>query len=81
MTVIVNIQQAKTHLSGLVEQATEGHGLVIAQGGQADVVQVVPLQAPSALGKLGFPAGQGTATAGLKEAFAGDIDAMIEGPR
>lgn len=40
---IVNIHEAKTHLSRLVEQAAEGEAFVIAKAGKP-MVQVVPLE-------------------------------------
>lgn len=39
---IVNIHQAKTHLSRLVERAAKGEAFVIAKGGKP-MVKVVPL--------------------------------------
>lgn len=55
----VNIHEAKTHLSRLVEQAAKGESFVIAKAGKP-LVKVVPLDAPSAgqVKRLGFLAGQ-----------------------
>lgn len=55
----VNIHEAKTHLSRLVEQAAKGEPFVIAKAGKP-LVKVVPLDAPSpdAVRRLGFMAGQ-----------------------
>jgi prevent-host-death family protein len=56
----VNIHQAKTHLSRLVDQvAAKGEPFVIAKAGKP-LVKVMPLDAPGAgqLGRLGFMAGQ-----------------------
>lgn len=55
----VNIQEAKTHLSRLVEQAARGEPFVIARAGKP-LVKVVPLDAPSGaeVRRLGFMAGQ-----------------------
>ena len=72
----VNIHEAKTHLSRLVEQAAQGKEFVIAKAGKP-MVRVVPLQSPSVTRALGFLAGQGVVTAPLKEAFSADIDAMF----
>jgi len=80
MTVTVNIHEAKTHLSRLVEQAAKGHEFVIAKAGKP-MVRVVPLQAPPALRTLGFLAGQGTIEADVKKKFARDIDAMFGASR
>jgi len=41
----VNIHEAKTHLSRLVERAARGEGFVIAKAGRP-LVKVVPLDAP-----------------------------------
>jgi prevent-host-death family protein len=55
----VNIHEAKTHLSRLVEQAARGESFIIAKAGKP-MVKVVPLDAP--LGdrqrRIGFLVGQ-----------------------
>ncbi len=76
MTVTVNIHEAKTHLSRLVEQASKGREFVIAKAGKP-MVRVVPIEAISAVRTLGFLAGQGVIQADLKAAFAGDINTMF----
>ena len=55
----VNIHQAKTHLSRLVERAAKGESFVIAKAGKP-VVKVTPLDAPAPAEarRLGFMAGQ-----------------------
>lgn len=55
----VNIHEAKTHLSRLVDQAARGEPFVIAKAGKP-LVKVVPLDAPAArqVRRLGFMAGQ-----------------------
>ena len=55
----VNIHEAKTHLSRLVDQAAKGEPFVIAKAGKP-LVKVVPLDAPVAgqVKRLGFLAGQ-----------------------
>jgi prevent-host-death family protein len=55
----VNIHEAKTHLSRLVEQAAEGEAFIIAKAGKP-LVKVVPLSAPEAgqTRRLGFLAGR-----------------------
>ena len=72
----INIHEAKTHLSRLVEQAAQGKEFVIAKAGKP-MVRVVPLQSPPVTRKLGFLAGQGVVTAPLKQAFSADIEAMF----
>lgn len=76
MTVTVNLHEAKTHLSRLVDQAARGQEFVIAKAGRP-MVRVVPIDAPPLLRVLGFLAGQGIIDADLKTAFADDIDAMF----
>ena len=55
----VNIQEARTHLSRLVEQAAKGEPFVIAKAGKP-LVKVMALDAPPAkpVTRLGFMAGQ-----------------------
>lgn len=55
----INIHEAKTHLSRLVEKAAKGEPFVIAKAGKP-MVKVVPLDTPDAGQKkrLGFLVGQ-----------------------
>ena len=55
----VNIHEAKTHLSRLIEQAAKGESFVIAKAGKP-MVKVSALDAPtsSQVRRLGFLAGQ-----------------------
>lgn len=55
----VNIHQAKTHLSRLVERAANGEPFIIARAGKP-LVKVVPLDAPERPQprRLGFMVGQ-----------------------
>lgn len=55
----VNIHEAKTHLSRLVEQAAKGESFVIAKAGKP-LVKVTPLDAPTAgqVRRLGFLVGE-----------------------
>ena len=55
----VNIHEAKTHLSRLVERAAKGEPFVIAKAGKP-MVKVTPLDTPVAgqVRRLGFMAGQ-----------------------
>jgi prevent-host-death family protein len=57
----INIHQAKTHLSRLVDEAVEGDSFVIAKRGKG-LVQVIRLDAPEAPVKqrLGFMKGMYT---------------------
>jgi prevent-host-death family protein len=55
----VNIHEAKTHLSRLLDRAAKGEPFIIAKAGKP-LVKVVPLQTPEAgqARRLGFMAGQ-----------------------
>ena len=55
----VNIHEAKTHLSKLIEQASNGESFIIAKAGKP-IVKVTALGAPtgSEVRRVGFMAGQ-----------------------
>lgn len=55
----VNMHEAKTHLSRLVERAAKGEGFIIARGGKP-LVKVVPLDAGDSPvpRRLGFLVGE-----------------------
>jgi prevent-host-death family protein len=55
----VNIHEAKTHLSRLVDEAAKGEPFIIAKAGKA-VVKVTALDTPTGaeIRRLGFLAGQ-----------------------
>jgi len=55
----VNIHQAKTQLSKLIEKATKGESFIIAKAGKP-VVRVTALSAPTGaqVRRMGFMAGQ-----------------------
>lgn len=55
--VTVNIHEAKTQLSKLVDRAAKGEPFVIAKAGKP-LVKVAALGAPAAPRRLGFLAGQ-----------------------
>ena len=55
--ITVNIHQAKTHLSKLVDQAAKGEAFVIAKAG-TPLVKVAGLDAPAVPQRLGFLAGE-----------------------
>lgn len=54
---IVNIHEAKTHLSRLLEEAVRGEPFVIAKAGRP-LVKVAAVDAPNAPRRLGFLAGE-----------------------
>jgi len=55
----VNIHEAKTHLSQLLDRAARGEPFIIAKAGES-LAKVVPLETPEAsqIRRLGFMAGQ-----------------------
>ena len=55
--ITVNIHEAKTQLSKLVDQAAKGEAFVIAKAGKP-LVKVAALDAPSEPRRLGFLAGE-----------------------
>ncbi len=55
--ILVNIHEAKTQLSRLVDRAARGESFVICKAGKP-LVKVVSLEAPSRIKRLGFMAGQ-----------------------
>lgn len=76
MATTVNIHEAKTHLSRLVDQASKGREFIIAKAGKP-MVRVVPVEAPGAKRQLGFMAGRGKVEADLKKSFEADIERMF----
>lgn len=75
----INIHEAKTHLSRLVERASKGESFVIARAGKP-LVKVVPLSA-SDTGeekRLGFMAGQFSVPDDFDHAGSDDILQMFE---
>ncbi len=57
---VINIHEAKTHLSRLVEKAADGESFVIAKAGKP-MVRVMPLEEPirkTAPSRFGFLRGQ-----------------------
>ena len=57
MANTVNIHEAKTHLSRLVDRAAKGESFIIAKAGKP-LVKVCALDVPSAPRRLGFMAGE-----------------------
>jgi prevent-host-death family protein len=55
--ITVNIHEAKTHLSKLIDRAVKGETFVIAKAGKP-LVKVVALDAPKAPRRLGFMKGE-----------------------
>jgi prevent-host-death family protein len=76
----VNIHEAKTHLSKLIEQTLAGgEGFVIARAGKP-VVKVVPLdQAEAPKSRIGFMKGRLTVPDDFDTMGQEEIEAMFEG--
>ena len=74
----VNIHEAKTHLSRLVEDAAEGEEIVIAKAGKP-VARLVPVKATGKKRKLGFLAGKLRVPDDFDAPLPEDILAEFEG--
>jgi prevent-host-death family protein len=72
----VNIHEAKTQLSKLVDQAAKGESFVIAKAGRP-LVKVVALDAPTARRRLGFLAGEITVPADFDRMGTTEIAALF----
>jgi prevent-host-death family protein len=73
----VNIHEAKTHLSRLVDQAARGQEFIIAKAGKP-MVRVVPIHAADGRRALGGLAGGYQLPRDIKAGFAADIAAMFD---
>ncbi|ULX52398.1 prevent-host-death protein [Cupriavidus taiwanensis] len=76
----INIHEAKTHLSRLVDQAANGEPFVIAKAGKP-LVKVVALDVPekAQVKRLGFMAGQGQVPDDFDRMGQREIEAMFGG--
>ena len=74
----INIHQAKTHLSRLVEEAAKGEVFVIAKAGKP-MVKVVPLESAEQPGtrRLGFMQGEFTVPDDFDELGSAEIEALF----
>jgi prevent-host-death family protein len=77
VAITVNIHEAKTHLSRLVEQAAQGQEVVIAKAGKP-MVRLVPIEPQPASRRLGFMAGEGRIELDVKAGFSADVEEMFE---
>jgi prevent-host-death family protein len=77
---MVNIHQAKTQLSKLVEEARAGETFIIAKAGKP-VVKVVALNAPEGdqLRRLGFMSGQIAVPDDFDRMGGSDIERIVKG--
>lgn len=78
--ITVNIHEAKTHLSRLIDQAAKGEPFIIAKAGKP-IVKVVALDAPAPSEKkrFGFMAGEIKVPADFDTMLAEEIRTMFEG--
>jgi prevent-host-death family protein len=78
----VNIHEAKTHLSRLVEEAAAGESFVIAKAGKP-MVKVVPLDAPAKrkVRRLGFLKGQIKVPDDFDTMMQEEIEELFYGPK
>ena len=77
---IVNIHEAKTQLSRLVERAASGEPFIIAKAGR-QMVKVTALDIPTGAEKrrLGFMLGQGSIPEDFNRMDAADIERLFQG--
>jgi prevent-host-death family protein len=74
----INIHEAKTHLSRLVEKAAAGEPFIIAKAGKP-MVQVLALPAAPRKRQLGFLKGKVTTPVDFKAFARDEIDEMFFG--
>ena len=77
---VVNIHEAKTHLSRLVERASKGESFIIAKSGKP-MVRVVPIEPepPHKPQRLGFMRGRGKVPDDFDTMYAKEIEDMFYG--
>ncbi len=74
--VTVNIHEAKTHLSRLIERAAKGEPVVIAKAGKP-LVRLTAIEAPEAPRRLGFMAGEIAVPDDFDRMGQAEIDALF----
>lgn len=74
----VNMHEAKTHLSRLVDAASDGEVVIIAKAGRP-VAKLTRFDSPSTRRRLGFLAGQAQIPDDFDEIAAVDIAELFEG--
>lgn len=77
---VVNIHEAKTHLSKLVEQAAQGESFIIAKAGKP-MVKVIAIDAPvgKKMRRMGFMAGKISVPDDFDRMFEKEIEQMFYG--
>ncbi|MGA2570504.1 MAG: type II toxin-antitoxin system prevent-host-death family antitoxin [Terracidiphilus sp.] len=76
----INIHQAKTQLSRLVEEVAAGEPFVIAKAGKP-MAQVVPISASKTKKRIGFMKGMYRVPDDIKTPFAAEIEEMFYGSK
>jgi prevent-host-death family protein len=76
--VTVNMHEAKTQLSKLVDQAVKGEAFVIAKAGKP-MVKVAALDAPAAPQRLGFMSGEIAVPEDFNRMGEAEIAALLGG--
>ena len=76
--VTVNMHEAKTQLSKLVDQAVKGEAFVIAKAGKP-MVKVAALDAPTAPQRLGFMTGEIAVPEDFNRMGEAEIAALLGG--
>jgi prevent-host-death family protein len=74
----INIHDAKTHFSRLVDEAASGSSVIIAKAGKP-VAKLVAIDAPASAKRVGFLAGQALVPDDFDRMGAGEIEAMFSG--
>jgi len=75
----INIHEAKTHLSQLVERAAKGESFVIAKAGKP-LVKVTALDAPATIRRVGFMTGQITVPNDFDQIGSAEIEQLFGAP-
>lgn len=80
--ITINIHEAKTHLSRLVDQAAKGESFIIAKAGKP-MVKVMALDSPSLAQtkRLGFLAGQIAVPDDFDRMGSAEIESLFGGDR
>lgn len=74
----VNIHEAKTHLSQLIEKAVAGEDVIIAKAGKP-LVRLTALEPPARKSRIGFLKGQVTVPDDFDTIFQDEIEDMFHG--
>lgn len=74
----VNIHEAKTHLSQLIEKALAGEDVIIAKAGKP-LVRLTALEPPPRKSRIGFLKGEVTVPADFDTMFQDEIEEMFYG--